>query len=56
MAAGGPPATTPDLKGAPMTPVVLLAEELSPATLEALGEGVEIRHVDGTDRDRKSVV
>ncbi|PMC76670.1 MULTISPECIES: phosphoglycerate dehydrogenase [unclassified Brachybacterium] len=33
-----------------MTPVVLLAEELSPATLEALGEGVEIRHVDGTDR------
>lgn len=33
-----------------MSPIVLLAEELSPATLEALGEGVEVRHVDGTDR------
>lgn len=31
-------------------PVVLIAEELSPATLEVLGDEVEIRHVDGTDR------
>ena len=31
-------------------PVVLLAEELSPATLDVLGSGVDIRHVDGTDR------
>lgn len=32
-------------------PIVLIAEELSPATLDVLGDGVEIRHVDGTDRD-----
>ena len=31
-------------------PVVLLAEELSPATVEALGPDFEIRTVDGTDR------
>ena len=31
-------------------PVVLLAEELSPATIEALGEGFEIRTTDGADR------
>ncbi|MFT4306454.1 MAG: phosphoglycerate dehydrogenase [Microbacterium sp.] len=31
-------------------PVVLLAEELSPATIDALGEGFEIRRVDGADR------
>lgn len=31
-------------------PVVLIAEELSPATVEVLGPDVEIRHVDGTDR------
>ena len=31
-------------------PVVLLAEELSPATVEALGPDFEIRSVDGTDR------
>jgi D-3-phosphoglycerate dehydrogenase len=31
-------------------PVVLIAEELSPATLEALGPDVEARHCDGTDR------
>lgn len=31
-------------------PVVLIAEELSPATVEALGEGFEIRHADGSDR------
>ncbi len=31
-------------------PVVLIAEELSPATVEALGPDFEIRRVDGTDR------
>jgi D-3-phosphoglycerate dehydrogenase len=31
-------------------PVVLIAEELSPATVEALGPDFEIRHVDGSDR------
>jgi len=31
-------------------PIVLIAEELSPATLEALGPDFEVRNVDGTDR------
>ena len=31
-------------------PVVVLAEELSPATVEALGEDVVVRQCDGTDR------
>jgi D-3-phosphoglycerate dehydrogenase len=31
-------------------PVVLIAEELSPATLEALGPDFEIRHCNGADR------
>ena len=31
-------------------PVVLIAEELSPATVEALGPDFEIVNVDGTDR------
>ena len=31
-------------------PVVLIAEELSPATVEALGPYFEIRHCDGADR------
>ncbi len=31
-------------------PVVLIAEELSPATMEALGPDFEIRHCDGADR------
>ena len=31
-------------------PIVLIAEELSPATVEALGPDFEIRHVDGADR------
>ena len=31
-------------------PVVLIAEELSPATVEALGPDFDIRQVDGTDR------
>ncbi|KQW53654.1 3-phosphoglycerate dehydrogenase [Nocardioides sp. Root1257] len=33
------------------TPVVLIAEELSPATVEALGPDFEIRHCNGADRD-----
>jgi D-3-phosphoglycerate dehydrogenase len=32
-------------------PVVLIAEELSPATVEALGPDFEIRHCDGSNRD-----
>ena len=32
-------------------PVVLIAEELSPATIEALGPDFDVRNVDGTDRD-----
>lgn len=32
-------------------PVVLIAEELSPATVEALGPDFEVRSVDGGDRD-----
>lgn len=32
-------------------PIVLIAEELSPATIDALGPDFEVRHVDGTDRD-----
>jgi D-3-phosphoglycerate dehydrogenase len=31
-------------------PVVLIAEQLSPATVEALGPDFEIRHCDGSDR------
>lgn len=31
-------------------PVVIIAEELSPATMDALGPDFDIRHVDGTDR------
>lgn len=31
-------------------PIVLIAEELSPATIEALGPDFDIRRVDGTDR------
>ncbi|MGZ4543791.1 MAG: phosphoglycerate dehydrogenase [Blastococcus sp.] len=31
-------------------PVVLIAEQLAPSVLEALGPEVEIRHVDGADR------
>ena len=32
-------------------PVVLIAEELSPATVEALGPDFEVRHCDGANRD-----
>ena len=35
---------------APAKPVVLIAEELSPATIEALGPDFEIRGCDGSDR------
>ncbi len=31
-------------------PVVLIAEELSPSVLAELGEGFDVRHVDGADR------
>ncbi|GAB3276352.1 phosphoglycerate dehydrogenase [Parasphingorhabdus pacifica] len=31
-------------------PVVLIAEKLAPSVLDAFGDEVEIRHVDGTDR------
>ncbi len=31
-------------------PVVLIAEELAPSAIEALGAGVEVRHIDGADR------
>jgi D-3-phosphoglycerate dehydrogenase len=41
-------------KGAPVTssrrPVVLIAEKLAPSVLSVLSDGVEVRHVDGTDR------
>ena len=32
-------------------PVVLIAEELSPATMQALGPDFEVRHCDGANRD-----
>ncbi|MEO6309824.1 MAG: phosphoglycerate dehydrogenase, partial [Leifsonia sp.] len=31
-------------------PVVLIAEELSPATVDALGPDFDVRNVDGADR------
>ena len=31
-------------------PIVLIAEELSPATLDALGPDFEVRNCDGADR------
>jgi len=41
----------PPLEGHPVTkPIVLIAEELSPATVEALGPDFDVRDVDGTDR------
>lgn len=44
----GPPGT--DKETIVAKPVVVIAEELSPATVDALGPDFEIRHVDGTDR------
>ena len=32
-------------------PIVLIAEELSPATVEALGPDFDVRSVDGTNRE-----
>ena len=32
-------------------PIVLIAEELSPATLSVLGDGFEVRHCNGADRN-----
>ena len=32
-------------------PIVLIAEDLSPATIAVLGDGFEIRHCDGANRD-----
>jgi D-3-phosphoglycerate dehydrogenase / 2-oxoglutarate reductase len=45
------PGVTPTAPGSAATrPVVLIAEELSPATVEALGPDFDVRNVDGTDR------
>lgn len=33
-------------------PVVLIADKLAPSTVEALGDQVEIRWVDGPDREK----
>jgi D-3-phosphoglycerate dehydrogenase / 2-oxoglutarate reductase len=44
----GPPGT--DKETIVAKPVVVIAEELSPATVDALGPDFDIRHVDGTDR------
>src|SRR3954470_22419710 len=41
----------PEESAEPVTkPIVLIAEELSPATVDALGPDFDIREVDGTDR------
>jgi D-3-phosphoglycerate dehydrogenase len=45
------PGVTPTAPGTEATrPVVLIAEELSPATVAALGPDFDVRNVDGTDR------
>jgi D-3-phosphoglycerate dehydrogenase len=47
----GQPGLTPTAPGTVSTrPVVLIAEELSPATVAALGPDFDVRDVDGTDR------
>jgi D-3-phosphoglycerate dehydrogenase len=48
----GPQRPTRDSEGqTPVTkPVVLIAEELSPATIDALGPDFEVRHCDGANR------
>lgn len=48
---GGPP-TTPEVGTFVTKPVVLIAEELSPATIDALGPDFEVRHTDGADRSQ----
>ena len=47
---GAPPSDVEPQGAHVSKPVVLIAEELSPATVEALGPDFEIRHVDGADR------
>ena len=42
--------TASPLSSAARRPVVLLAEKLAPSAVAMLGDDVEIRHVDGTDR------
>nr|WP_211160473.1 phosphoglycerate dehydrogenase [Microbacterium sp. MF43] len=45
------PSRTAPRRNHPVTkPVVLIAEELSPATIDALGPDFDVRNVDGTDR------
>src|SRR5439155_18747457 len=34
------------------SPVVLIAEELAPSVLAVLGDGFDVRHVDGADRSQ----
>lgn len=52
------PAALPAAPSAPKAgtfvtkPVVLIAEELSPATIDALGPDFEVRHTDGADRSQ----
>jgi D-3-phosphoglycerate dehydrogenase / 2-oxoglutarate reductase len=41
---------TPPERANVSTPIVLIAEELSPAGIEHLGDGFEIRYADGADR------
>jgi D-3-phosphoglycerate dehydrogenase len=48
--APAPDAPAPDAPTPGRKPVVLLAEELSPATVEALGPDFDVRRCDGTDR------
>jgi D-3-phosphoglycerate dehydrogenase / 2-oxoglutarate reductase len=45
---GGPPRLPAVTKTS--KPVVLIAEKLAPSAVAALGDDVEVRHVDGTDR------
>ena len=48
------PHLIPDALGATSVstsrPVVLIAEKLAPSVLDVFGDGIEVRHVDGTDR------
>jgi D-3-phosphoglycerate dehydrogenase / 2-oxoglutarate reductase len=41
---------TPPERANVSTPIILIAEELSPAGIELLGDGFEIRYTDGADR------
>jgi D-3-phosphoglycerate dehydrogenase len=44
------PRIRPPFARLPVTPVVLIAEELAPAALDVLADDFDVRHVDGTDR------